>query len=81
MTGSLRIDLWIPNQPGKIGTYFLKAVDICCLSRTQPPPTIPGGVHHKIAANCYFERDFRRTVPPPLTVADSQLLLSDKLAR
>ncbi|CAH1963450.1 unnamed protein product [Acanthoscelides obtectus] len=34
-------------------------------SRSPPPPNLPDGPHHKIAANYYYTRDARRDVAPP----------------
>ena len=35
-------------------------------THSPPDPALPGGVHHKLAANAYAERDGRRNVAPPL---------------
>ncbi len=37
-------------------------------TRSPPDPALPGGVHHKLSANAYAERDARRTVEPPLEI-------------
>ncbi|VDK49142.1 unnamed protein product [Anisakis simplex] len=42
-------------------------------ARTQPSPTLPGGIHHRIYDVYYLERDGRRTVSPP-----NPLYLSDE---
>ncbi|XP_004518425.1 NADH dehydrogenase [ubiquinone] 1 alpha subcomplex subunit 7 [Ceratitis capitata] len=42
--------------------------------RTQPPPEVPGGPAHLIAANFYYKRDPRREVQPPIDVVQQQLL-------
>ncbi|KHN78281.1 NADH dehydrogenase [ubiquinone] 1 alpha subcomplex subunit 7 [Toxocara canis] len=34
-------------------------------ARTQPPPSLPGGIHHRLSDVYYLERDARRTVMPP----------------
>ncbi|XP_017473095.1 PREDICTED: NADH dehydrogenase [ubiquinone] 1 alpha subcomplex subunit 7 [Rhagoletis zephyria] len=44
--------------------------------RTQPPPEVPGGPAHLLAANYYHKRDPRREVQPPIDV--QQQLLADK---
>lgn len=41
-------------------------------ARDQPPPEVPGGPHHKINANLYFERDARRMMQPPTVLMDSE---------
>uniref|UniRef100_A0A0M3HS56 NADH dehydrogenase [ubiquinone] 1 alpha subcomplex subunit 7 n=1 Tax=Ascaris lumbricoides TaxID=6252 RepID=A0A0M3HS56_ASCLU len=41
-------------------------------ARTQPAPSLPEGIHHRLSDVYYLERDARRTVMPPnpLYVAD-----------
>ncbi|XP_050490919.1 NADH dehydrogenase [ubiquinone] 1 alpha subcomplex subunit 7-like [Bombus huntii] len=34
-------------------------------ARTQPPPHVPGGPHHKISNVYYYSRDVRRSIQPP----------------
>uniref|UniRef100_A0A5S6R597 NADH dehydrogenase [ubiquinone] 1 alpha subcomplex subunit 7 n=1 Tax=Trichuris muris TaxID=70415 RepID=A0A5S6R597_TRIMR len=40
-------------------------------ARSAALPNLPGGVHHKISDNYYFERDARRMVKPPVVAYDS----------
>ncbi|GLV36950.1 NADH dehydrogenase (ubiquinone) B14.5 A subunit [Carabus blaptoides fortunei] len=41
-------------------------------TRSPPPPCIPDGPSHGIAANYYFGRDARREVEPPTLVASAK---------
>ncbi|KAI1720189.1 NADH:ubiquinone oxidoreductase subunit b14.5a (Complex i-B14.5a) domain-containing protein [Ditylenchus destructor] len=34
-------------------------------AKDQLPPDVPGGIHHRLADNYYYERDARRTIEPP----------------
>ncbi|XP_058061691.1 NADH dehydrogenase [ubiquinone] 1 alpha subcomplex subunit 7-like [Anopheles bellator] len=43
-------------------------------ARTQPPPNLPDGPAHKLAANHYVLRDARREVAPPVDVTTQKLL-------
>ncbi|CAJ0581253.1 unnamed protein product, partial [Mesorhabditis spiculigera] len=40
-------------------------------ARSLEPANLPGGVHHKLAANYYLERDGRRTVEPPPAIYEA----------
>jgi hypothetical protein len=40
------------------------------VSRTPPLPELPGGVHHRLSANYYTDRDARRSVLPPKSIND-----------
>jgi NADH dehydrogenase (ubiquinone) 1 alpha subcomplex subunit 7 len=45
-------------------------------TRSPPNPALPGGVHHKLSANAYAERDGRRNVVPPIEiVADATKMI------
>lgn len=35
-------------------------------------PNLPGGVHHQIADNYYYDRDGRRSVLPPMPVYETK---------
>ncbi|CAD6207906.1 GSCOCG00003163001-RA-CDS [Cotesia congregata] len=43
-------------------------------SRTQPPPSIPGGPFHKTSKVYYYTRDARRLVTPPEVLATAKML-------
>nr|XP_014091406.1 NADH dehydrogenase [ubiquinone] 1 alpha subcomplex subunit 7 [Bactrocera oleae]XP_036215474.1 NADH dehydrogenase [ubiquinone] 1 alpha subcomplex subunit 7 [Bactrocera oleae]XP_036215475.1 NADH dehydrogenase [ubiquinone] 1 alpha subcomplex subunit 7 [Bactrocera oleae]XP_036215476.1 NADH dehydrogenase [ubiquinone] 1 alpha subcomplex subunit 7 [Bactrocera oleae]XP_036215477.1 NADH dehydrogenase [ubiquinone] 1 alpha subcomplex subunit 7 [Bactrocera oleae]XP_036215478.1 NADH dehydrogenase [ubiqu len=49
--------------------------------RTQPPPDLPGGPAHLIAANLYCKRDPRREVQPPIDLVKQQLLADKESAK
>lgn len=44
-------------------------------ARTQPPPNVPGGVHHQLAQNYYLDHDARRAVDPPKVVSSEGKVL------
>ncbi|XP_046682782.1 NADH dehydrogenase [ubiquinone] 1 alpha subcomplex subunit 7-like [Homalodisca vitripennis] len=41
-------------------------------ARTQPPPDLPEGPHHRFSANYYYSHDARREVSPPAVLASYQ---------
>ncbi|VDP20266.1 unnamed protein product [Soboliphyme baturini] len=42
-------------------------------ARDQPDvPNIPGGIHHRLSANYYYERDARRNVGPPKVIVEAE---------
>ncbi|KAJ9592436.1 hypothetical protein L9F63_015852 [Diploptera punctata] len=45
-------------------------------ARTQPPPDLPEGPAHKLAANYYYARDGRREVKHPAVLADETPVIS-----
>ncbi|KAJ8951101.1 hypothetical protein NQ318_003799 [Aromia moschata] len=53
---------------GRKHTLALRFQDLLS-SRSPPPPVLPDGPHHKLAANYYYSRDARREVTPPEVVA------------
>nr|CAI5851638.1 unnamed protein product [Callosobruchus analis] len=53
---------------GRKHTLALRFPDALA-SRSPPPPNLPDGPHHKLAANYYYTRDARREVAPPEVIA------------
>ncbi|XP_022199932.1 NADH dehydrogenase [ubiquinone] 1 alpha subcomplex subunit 7 [Nilaparvata lugens] len=50
--------------------------------RTQPPPSLPDGINHKLSKNYYYSRDGRREAKPDLVLIEnsSKKLISKQSA-
>ncbi|MFH4983319.1 hypothetical protein AB6A40_010028 [Gnathostoma spinigerum] len=55
----------LPGPDGKVVYHNNLRFPNSQSARDQPPPNVPGGVHHKLAENYYLDRDARRSVIPP----------------